>query len=170
MVDEETNGGEISSEGGEDSAPFRAMIARAEAAEAKLATIEQEAADAEHVAQQQRADAIESIVNDLDIPNLKDDLLRWVEGPITEESVDEALKAKGLNFVHQDVVPVIELPQPEAPTPTTPLVPVSKLGQQVADAASGQTAKDLNQQIAEAKNQAEVNALMEAAGLTAEYT
>ncbi len=170
MVEEETDGGEISPEGGEDSAPFRAMIARAEAAEAKLATIEQEAADAEVVAQQQRSEALDEIVNALDIPNLKSDLLLWVEGPITEESVDAALKAKGLNFVTTDEDPVTEAPQPEAPTSEPQLVPVSKLGQQVADAASGQGNKDFEQQINEAQTPGEIIAANEAAGTTVSYT
>lgn len=166
MVDEETNEGENTPEGEPESAPFRAMIARAEAAEAKLATIAQEAADAEVVAQQQRSDALEAIVNALEIPNLKEDLLRWVEGPITEESVQAALQAKGLNFVQEAAV---EEPQPMEPPPLAPLIPVSSLGQQVADAASGQVNKSLDDAIADAETPAEIAALMKQAGATVEY-
>jgi hypothetical protein len=168
MENEETNEGENASEGSPDSAPFRAMIARAEAAEAELATFKQEAADAELAAQQLRSDALDEIVNALEIPNLKDDLLRWVEGDVTEASVVAALEAKGFHLTGTE--PTQEVQQPEAPASPPPLIPVSTLGQQVADAASGQAQKTLDQQIAEAQTPAEIAELMNQAGASVDYT
>jgi uncharacterized protein YbcC (UPF0753/DUF2309 family) len=167
MADEEINEGEETPEGSEESSVLKLQRQRADAAEAELAVLKQEKVDAELVAQQLREEALEEIVNALEIPNLKEDLLGWIKGEITEESVDAALKAKGLNFVKEGTP--IEAPQPTAPLTPAP-IPVSTLGQQVADAASGQTAKTLDQQLAEAKTPAEVNALMEEAGAAVSYT
>ncbi len=175
MADEEINeGGEPAPEGNEDSAPFRAMIARAEAAEAELEGIKQVQADAAVASQQVRVAALEVIVNARQIPALKDDLLSWIVGDITEESVEAALQAKGLNFVQPTVetiplTPVVEVATPEAPLTVSP-VPVSTLAQQVADAASGATAQDLDAQLAEADNPAEVARLMKEAGAAVSYT
>ena len=174
MVDEETNESEETPEGQGDSAPFRAAIARAEAAEAELKVIAEERQTAELAAQQRRETALDVIVNARQIPNLKEDLLRWVEGDITEESVEAALQAKGLNFTQPTVETQVFPDAGEGLQPTAPLtpsaVPVSTLGQQVADAASGQTAKTLDQSIAGAESAAEVAALMEEAGATVSYT
>lgn len=99
MADEEINEGEETPEGSEESSVLKLQRARADAAEAKLAVLEKEKEDVETAAQQLRSNTLEEIVNALEIPNLKEDLLRWIEGPVTEESVDAALQAKGLNFV-----------------------------------------------------------------------
>ncbi len=174
MADEEINEGEvIAPEGNEDSAPFRAMIARAEAAEAELGAIKQVQADAALASQQVRDAALDVIVNRRQIPALKDSLLGWIEGDVTEESVEAALQAKGLNFVQPTVenipLPTVEVVTPEAPLTVSP-VPVSTLAQQVADAASGATAKDLDSELAEADNPAEVVRLMKEAGAAVSYT
>lgn len=174
MADEETNEGENTSEvQTEDSATFRAMIARAEAAEAKLEVIETEKADAALVTQQEREAALDVIVKSRGIPELQEDLLRWVKGDITEQSVEAALQAKGLNFVAPGVeniqLPAIGEPQPLAPQ-TPVVVPVSTLGQQVADAASGQQSQSLQQKLDAAKTPAEVALLMEEAGAAVSYT
>jgi hypothetical protein len=174
MVDEETNEGEDTPEGQGDSAPFRAAIARAEAAEAKLEVVEEERQTAELAAQQRRETALDVIVNARQIPNLKEDLLRWVEGDITEESVEAALQAKGLNFTQPTVDTQVfpdagEELQPAAPL-TPGAIPVSTLGQQVADAASGQSAKTQEQKLNEAQTKEEVVALANEAGFTVSYT
>jgi hypothetical protein len=173
MADEEINEGESAPEENVDSAPFRAMIARAEAAEAELEGIKQVQADAAVASQQVRMEALEVIVNRRQIPALKDDLFGWIEGDITEESVEATLQAKGLNFVQPTVeniqMPVVEVATPEAPLTVSP-VPVSTLAQQVADAASGATAQDLDAQLAEADNPAEVARLMKEAGAAVSYT
>jgi hypothetical protein len=174
MADEEINeGGEPAPEGNEDSAPFRAMIARAEAAEAELEGIKQVQADAALVSQQARMAALEVIVNARQIPALKDDLFSWIEGDITEATVEAALQAKGLNFVQPTVenipLPTVEVATPEAPLNVSP-VPVSTLAQQVADAASGATVKDLDAELAEADDPATVARLMKEAGAAVSYT
>ena len=174
MVDEETNEGEETSEGQGDSAPFRAAIARAEAAEAELKVIAEEAQKVELAAQQRRDVALDVIVNARQIPNLKEDLLRWVEGDITEESVEAALQAKGLNFAQPTVDTQVFPDAGEELQPTAPLtpsaVPVSTLGQQVADAASGQSALTGEQKLAQADTPEEVIAHAQEAGFTVSYT
>ena len=174
MENEEANEGEGTPEGDGDSAPFRAMIARAEAAEAKLETIEEEKQKVELAAQQQRETALDVIVNARQIPNLKEDLLRWVEGDVTEESVEAALQAKGLNFVQPGVETQVfptgdEAPQPTVP-PTQVTIPVSTLGQLVADAASGQSALTDEQKLAAADTPEAVVAHAKEAGFTVSYT
>lgn len=172
MDGEETNeGGQPVVEVEPDSAPFRAAIARAEAAEAQLKVIEDEKRDAEVVEQQVRSDAMDVIVKSLDIPELASDLLGWVKGEVTPATVDAALKAKGLNFVKPGEQPATEdTLQPEAPEPLANLIPTSKLGQQVADAATGVAGKDLDTDLAEADDAATVIELMNKAGAAVSYT
>lgn len=152
-----------------DSAPFRAALARADAAEAKLEVIEVEKRDAEAVAQQLRSDAMDVIVKSLDIPNLRDDLLRWVEGDVTLESVNAALQAKGLNFVPPGSLPEPQVLQPEVAEPSASPATTSKLGQQVADAASGAVTADLDQGLLAADDKATVIKLMEEANASVSY-
>ena len=47
--------------------------------------------------QTRRAEAAEKIMNALNLPGLQEDVLQWVEGPITEASVAEALKVRSIN-------------------------------------------------------------------------
>lgn len=170
MENEETDeGGQTSVEPEGDSAPFRAALARAEAAEAQLKEIAEKEVIAETEAQQLRSDAVDAIVKLRGIPELAADLLRWVEGPITEESVEAALQAKGLNFVPGELPAPVELP-PLAPPVQPTIIPASKLGQQVADAASGAEGKTLDQKIADATNPADVAAVAEEAGFSVSYT
>ena len=152
-----------------DSAPFRDALRRAEAAEAKLEEIETAKRDAETVVQQLRSDAMDVIVKSLDIPNLRDDLLRWVEGDVTLESVNEALQAKGLNFVQPATQPAPEELQPEVAPITVSPVPVSKLGQSVADAASGAVEANLDEALLEADDAATVIKLMKEADASVSY-
>lgn len=152
-----------------DSAPFRDALRRAEAAEAKLEEIETAKRDAETVVQQLRSDAMDVIVKSLDIPNLRDDLLRWVEGDVTLESVNEALQAKGLNFVQPAPQPAPEELQPEVAPITVSPVPVSKLGQSVADAASGAVEANLDTALLEADDRETVIKLMKEADASVSY-
>ena len=152
-----------------DSAPFRDALRRAEAAEAKLEEIETAKRDAETVVQQLRSDAMDVIVKSLDIPNLRDDLLRWVEGDVTLESVNDALQAKGLNFVQPAPQPAPEELQPEVAPITVSPVPVSKLGQSVADAASGAVEANLDTALLEADDRATVIKLMDEADASVSY-
>lgn len=62
------------------------------------------------------------------------------------------------------------MPQPEATQTPVQTVPVSKLAQQVADAATGQGAKDLAQQLVDAEDAATVIALADEAGYAVSYT
>ena len=85
--------------------------------------------------------------------------------------MNAALKAKGLNFVQEGAPSTtLDVQQPTEPVvPVQTIVPVSKLGQQVADAASGQVTQTLDEALAAAETPAEVAALMKQAGAAVEY-
>jgi hypothetical protein len=125
--------------------------------------------DAVAQAEAARANAVESIVNDLNFPGLKDDVLGWVEGPVTEQAVIEVLQARGLLGE--------QLPEGQPQTDgaqnegeQTPVVPTSQLGQEVASAAQGGPIADANQRLATATTVAEVNAVMSELGATRDYS
>jgi hypothetical protein len=92
---------------------------------------------------------------------LADDVLNWVEGDITEDSVVEALKARSIP-VPAGVEPVVESEPQDEPK----IGSVSNVGQRVADAASGRDGRDLEQRIADAQSADEVAELMAEAGLS----
>ena len=170
MAEEETNEDTQTSEGDEESSVLKLQRARADAAEAELATMKAANEEAAAAVQQLREEAVTEIVNARGIPNLKDDVLRWVEGEITPATVESALQAKGLNFVQEGATqPAPEALQSDA-LPTQSPVPVSTLGQQVADAASGQQAQSLEERLAATKTPAEVVALNVEAGTVVSYT
>jgi hypothetical protein len=150
---------------GEESAPFRDMVKQRDAAMAKLAIMEAKEADALVEAQQLRENAAGEIVNALGVPKLKEDVLNWVEGELTEQSVRAALEAKGLNLVGTPD----EAPQePEAPSSDSN-ESTSKLGQSVADAAQGGAVKELGSRIVEAENADALIAMMDEAGASVGY-
>ncbi len=108
--------------------------------------------------------AAEGFVNTLGFPGLKNDVIGWVEGVPTLDSVTEALQSRGLlteGATTPDVLPVSQ--EPVVP-------PTSKLGQAVADAASGDGVKGVDERLAETVNIGEVNAIMEELDAVRDYT
>ena len=109
-------------------------------------------AEVEALNQSKREEAAQQIVDTVGLPALKEDVLNWVEGDITQESVVEALQARGIPLSDAPVQP----PQESQAQP-----PVSEIGQRVADAAAGGAVKDLDARIAEAQTQEELQAIDE---------
>ena len=95
-------------------------------------------------------------MNTLGFPSLVDDVLQWVEGDITEQSVAEALQGRGIPLAEGTDQPIVE--DSQAPS-------ASSVGQRVADAAAGADSRSWDERIAATENPAELAALMEEAGL-----
>jgi hypothetical protein len=98
-----------------------------------------------------RESAAGGIVDALGFPGLKNDVLGWVEGEVTEDKVTEALKVRGLLQGGESAKDEDPKPKPK---------PASELGQLVADVASGGAEKDLDARIKGAKSGEEIDALM----------
>ena len=112
-----------------------------------------------------REEAAKEIVNALGFPGLKDDVLGWVEGEITETSVKEALKVRSL--LAKDLEGDSGDVQADDDTSS---VSASKVGQRVADAAGGKDQRSLTERLGEAKSNEEIEAIMDEAGAGARYT
>lgn len=143
-----------------ESPVIRALRAELRSAQKELADATKRASEAETKHQSLREEAAEGIVEAFGLPGLKEDVLRWVEGPITQDSVATALKTRGINVTDPSGQQV----------PSAPATPsASTIGQQVAQAATGGAIKDLDEQLLEAKNRSEVRAMMEASGITRDH-
>lgn len=118
----------------------------------------------ESAAQTRREETAKSVVDSLNLPGLANDVLNWVEGDITEQSVVEALQARS--------IPVPEGSKPPVdPEPDQPKVGIaSNVGQRVADVAGGRDQRTLEEKIANASSPEELSELMEAAGLTRSHS
>lgn len=147
----------------EDNSPvIKELRSQLRAKEKQLADLQAFREKVEADAQSRRDSTAEQIVNTLGIPGLKDDVLNWVEGDITEEAVKSILEAKSIPLPTQDGA------QP-TPNRTGSNAPVSEIAQQVADAAAGRDMRSLDERIANASSQAELNQLMKEAGLTQQH-
>ena len=149
----------------EDSAVHKDLRARLRAAEKALKEKEGKLAEVEAAEQTRRADAAEKIVNDLGFPGLKDDVLAWVQGPLTEGSVREALKARALISQEASDEGDSEGREAKDQSGRSSTVSASDVGRRLADAASGADQRDLEQKINEAESQEELRALIAEAGL-----
>ena len=110
--------------------------------------------------------AAEGFVNTLGFPGLKEDVIGWVEGVPTLENVTEALQTRGLLTEEKPATtPVVEPETTETKAPST-----SKLGQEVANAASGEGVKGVDERLAAADSVAEVNVIMTELDAVRDYT
>lgn len=134
----------------------------------QLKELAQFKADAEAAAQTQRTEAATDIVKSLGYEALADDVLGWVEGEVTVESVVAALQAKGLAVnIEPGEQPIPQdVQEPQAP----PIGQAAAVGQQVAAAAQGTDNRDLNTRINQAETREELDALMEEAELTRSHS
>lgn len=149
----------------EDSPVIRKLRSENRAKEKALKEALERLEKVESAAQTRREEAAKSIVNGLNLPGLKDDVLSWVEGEITEQSVIEALQARSIP-VPEGLQPTVD-PEPED-KPTVGLA--SNVGQRVADAAGGKDNRTLDEQIAQAESPDELRELMEQAGLSRSHS
>ena len=129
--------------------------------EKKNAELQAMQAEAEVAAQTQRAEAAKETVNTLGLPGLAEDVLQWVEGDITVESVVGALEARSIPLPEGTV-------QPEPEDGQTPSA--SSVGQAVADTAAGVDGRSFEDRLAATTTQAELAELMEEAGLVRSHS
>ena len=118
-------------------------------------------AEWEVAAQTQRSEAAKEIVNALGLPGLTEDVLQWVEGDVTQETVIEALEARSIPLPEGTEVQ----PKPEDSQPSA-----SAVGQSVADAAAGADGRSLDDKLAGASSTAELAEIMEEAGLSRSHS
>lgn len=128
----------------------------------KLSAFEAAAAEAEAAAQTQRAETAKGLMNNLGLPGLADDVLDWIEGDITAEAVTAVLEAKSIPLPEGSVQPTPESIE-QTPNP-------SDVGQRVADVAGGVDKRSLDELLAEATSNDEINAIMAEAGLTSNHS
>lgn len=145
----------------EDSPVIKKLRAELRQKEKALQEKENQLAEVETAEQTRRAEAAEKIMDALNLPGLKEDVLQWVEGPITEKAVAEALKVRSIN-VPEDFDPDAEQPVDDEDSGAKS---ASQVGQQLAAAAGGADKRDLDQKMAEANSKEELEALMTEAGL-----
>lgn len=150
----------------DDSPVLRKVRAEKRAAEKELAEIRKKLEEVETAAQTRRAEAAEGAVNRLGFPGLKDDVLSWIDGDITDEKVVEAMKARSIPLPEGFQESSDERELVDEPTVGV----ASNVGQRVADAAGGRDQRTLEDKIANASSTAEVAELMEQAGLTRSHS
>ncbi len=112
--------------------------------------------DAEEAAELAVNLAAEGFVNTLGFPGLKEDVIGWVEGVPTLESVTEALQDRGI--IKDEATETSAVP-PVTETPAQPDT-TSKLSQDVADAATGGGVKDVDERLLAATSTDELNQIM----------
>lgn len=151
-------------QGLEDNALVRNLRADVAQAKSELKELRQYKAEAAEREQLSRKEAATAAVNTLGLPGLADDVLNWIEGSITAEAVAAVLKVKGIPM--PTVVP--ETAPQGAPIPE--VLSASKLGQAVASLAQGGGTKSVDQQLAEATNSTEIEAIMAGLGATRDYS
>jgi len=142
----------------EESAVIADMRKREKALQKENKKLSEQIAEVEVAAQTRRSEAVQELMNTLGLPGLAEDVSGWIEGDATREKVVEALQARSIPLPEgQD-----EQPEPEEDQKPS----ASSVGQQVADAAAGKDGRSLEERINATENQAELDALMEEAGLT----
>ena len=149
----------------EDSPVIRKLRAELRQKEKALQDSQDKLAQVETAEQTRRNEAAEKLMDTIGLPGLKEDVLSWVEGPITEASVIEALKVRSIPLSDDFSSDAEQSQDEDDGTPSA-----STVGQRVADAAGGQDKRDLDRKIAEATSQEEINELMAEAGLTRSHS
>lgn len=144
----------------EESAVIKQLRSKERADAKRLKELEEQVAQFEASYQSARESSAKEIVDSFGLPGLKDDVLNWVEGEITVEAVTEALKERN--------IPLSD--DPGQPEPESPKIPVSEVGQRVADAATGKGTKETMDRINEADDMDELKAIMEEASLTRSHS
>jgi len=146
----------------EESAIITELRSQARAKDKELAKLRTQQAEVETAAQTQRSEAAKSALDTLGFgEGLIPDVLNWVEGDMTRESVMAALEARAIPLPEG-----VERPKPDQDQAPT----ASDVGQRVADAAAGVDGRSLDERIASAESQAELNQIMEEADLAREHS
>ena len=153
----------------EESATFKELRSQVRALQKELKSKDESLAQFETERQSARESAAKSIVDDLGLPGMKEDVLNGIEGEINAASVEaylaEKLPAEVLEALKSsDSEPAVEKTLDQAPDK-----PASEIAQRVADAAAGGAVKDLTTQIGETTSRDELNALMRERGLAKDH-
>ena len=151
-------------EDSEDSPVIRKLRAELKAREKALKEATERLEKVETVEQTRRQEAAKRIVDSFGLPGLTDDVLSWVEGDVTEESVAEALRQRSIPVPEADDVSVEPEPKDK------PVGRAAAVGQRVAEVAGGRDGRSLDEKIAAATSQREINELMAEAGLTRSHS
>ncbi len=147
----------------EDSPIIKELRSRNRSLEKKYEALMAEKAESEVAAQTQRAEVTQGIMDTLDLPGLTEDVLNWVEGDVTLESVYAALQARN--------IPVPLVDDAQATTSEPAEVPsASNVGQRVANIAAGKDTRSEGERIASAETPAELSDLMEELGLVRNHS
>ena len=144
----------------EDSPVLREVRNQKRALEKENEKLKASQAKWELAAQTQRAEAAEGLMNTFNLPGLTEDVLQWVEGDITQETVIAALEARSIPMPEGTEQPKPDIIQPSA----------SAVGQAVADSAAGVDGRSIDSKLAEAKNNAELAEIMDEAGLSRSHS
>jgi hypothetical protein len=160
-MEEYQNLDDTESEDSDDSPVLKELRNQLRAFQKENEKLKATQAEWEVAAQTQRATTAEEIMNTLSLPGLTEDILQWVGGDITQETVIEALEARSIPLPEGTEVQ----PKPSDDEPSA-----SAVGQQVADAAAGKDGRDFDTRMAEAESQEEIVALMEEAGLSRSHS
>lgn len=150
----------------EDSSVIKGLRKQTDTDKTELKELRAFKEEAETAAELAAAMAAEGFVNTLGFPGLKDDVIGWVEGVPTLESVTEALQTRGLLKAEDATTPVV--PPADAPAPVTEST--SKLGQAVAEAALGDPVKGVDERLNATENIGQVTAIMEELDAVRDYS
>lgn len=154
-----------------DSAVIADFRKREAAKDKRIAELEKQVEGFNAQAAEQRRKTIEGVVNDLGFPGLVDDVDGWVEGDVTADAIASVLKAKGLLTDDAPATGTSSAPeQPQQSAEQPAKMPASRIGQQVAAAASGSAGADISERLAAAKTNAEIAEIMAEAGAVTQYT
>lgn len=121
--------------------------------------------EAQEASTKARRSATESLLMEAGFPKLTDVILDRVEGFPTNESVNAALVELGLQPAPSATETPASAPQVEEQSSAADIAGVANLGQRVASAASGTGTLTVDEQLANAKSAAEIEAIMTKAGL-----
>ena len=125
----------------EDSSVIQAARKREADDKAELKELRAFREESEKQAELASALAAEGFVNTLGFPGLKDDVIGWVEGVPTLENETEALQTRGLLTEEKPATtPAVQPETTETKAPSN-----SKLRQEVANAASGEGVKGVDE-------------------------
>ena len=159
-MEENDNLQESNDVGSDESAVIAELRKRNREAEKKLAELQATVAEVEAAAQRQRDDTVKGIVDSLGLPGLAEDVSVWVEGEPTVEAVRSALEARS--------IPLPDSGQPQQ-TDAPPAPRPSDVGQRVADAAGGVDRRSIDERLAAASSNAELEAIVAEAGLARKH-
>ena len=151
-----------------ESAVLTEARKRERALQAELKDLKKELSEYRDRDSTARASTAEELMNTLGLPGLVDDVLEWVEGDITEDSVTAALKQRSIPVDVSSSDGASDAGPQDDGTPSG--VPASTVGQRVADAAANRNTSDIDERLQNAETIDEVKAIMAELGTIASHS